>query len=149
MAVLVAELILLLLGLSVAAFFVPRSLGDLRGMKNAEASRRWKSAPPETTTAIRAAWRRGSAVAESEDAGLAVAMSEHVDRVLAATRRVSFWVCAPLAPGVLLTLGGLPRVLWLVAGVPLVLSFTFSPVAARSRKRRHRSIDLTKEQYSV
>jgi hypothetical protein len=143
--------VMLLVGLGVTAFFTPRTLRELRSMKDAEALREWKSTPLETRTAVRTAWRRGLVVANPDDARVAVAMSEHVDRVLAATNRVSWWACAPLAPGLVLIVAslGLPRVLWPIVLIPPVLWVAFRPMAARSQKRRHRSIRLTKERHAA
>jgi hypothetical protein len=147
-AVFVAGSMLLLVGVALTAFFAPRSLRDLRRMKDAEALGEWKSAPPERKRAIREAWRHGSAV-DTENAGLAVRMSEHVDRVVAATNRISWWVCAPLVPGMLLVIASVSQVGLLIVGAPLVLWLALQPVAARSRKRRRRSIDLTKKQHAL
>jgi hypothetical protein len=76
-------------------------------------------------------------------------MSEHVDRVVAATNRVSWWACAPLAPGLILVVASLSRFLWVVVAIPVVLLLAFHPIAIRSRKRRHRSVDLTKQQHAL
>ncbi len=141
----------LLVGLAVAGLVLPRVLRDLRSARDAEALREWKHAAPETKTAIRAAWGRGSAVTESAEARVAVAMSDHVDRVEAATNRVVLLAFAPVAPGLILAIAslGVPRVVWAIVAVPPVAWLAFYPVVARSRARRHRSVDLTKQQHTA
>lgn len=139
--------ILLLLGLAVTTLLFPRSLRELRGMRDSEALRRWKSAPIERTSAIRASFRHGSTITDRGDADLAVAFSEHVDRVVAVTKRLSWRVCVPLMPGLIVMVGGLPGVAWAVAAGLIVLWLAFRPFAVRSQTRRRRSIDLTKRQH--
>lgn len=147
--VFVAGSILLVVGIAVAAVFVPPSLRELWRAKEAAALTQWNSAPPETTRAIRMAWRRGAAIADPDGARLALTMSNHLDRVFAATNRVSWWACAPVAPGLVLLLGSLSRVAWVIVGAPLLLLLVSHPVAVRSRKLRRRSIDLTKQQHAL
>jgi hypothetical protein len=133
----------------VAAVFVPRSLRELQRMKEAEMLSEWRRAPSVRTGAIRKAWRDGTAVTDTDDAALALAMSDHVDRVIAATNRVSFWACAPIAPGLVLMLASLSRTVLVVAVAVVVFWFAFHLVAMRSRKRRHRSMNLTRQQSAV
>jgi hypothetical protein len=149
--VLVLGAILLTLGLAVVGVFVRQPLRDLRGAKDAEALRRWQRAPVAARVTIRRAWRSGTPVEGRDAALLAIEMAQHNDSVLAATNRISWWSYVPILPGLLLLLATThtPRVIWLFIVAPMALLLVTHPLAVRSRRRRHRSVELTKRQHSL
>jgi hypothetical protein len=149
--VLILGALLLTLGLAVVGAFVRQPVRDLRGAKDAEALRSWQRAPDETRATIRRAWRSGIPVDDRDAALLAIEMAQHNDSVLSATNRISWWSFVPVLPGLLLLLAAThtPRVIWLFIVGPLALLLVTHPLSVRSRRRRDRSVELTKSRHSL
>jgi hypothetical protein len=139
-----AGALLELVGLGLTWFFGLRWFRRLQSFKHSDALTAWRRAPTETREGIRAAWRRGSPVEPPDEAQIAVAMSDHVDRVLEATNRVTWWACVPAIPGLALILASFSHALWLLVLVPPAVWLAGYPFTARSRRRRRRSVELTR-----
>jgi hypothetical protein len=149
--VLVLGTILLTLGLAAVGAFVRKPLRELRGARDANALEHWRCAPVATRATIRSAWRSGAVVEDRDNALLAVEMAQHTDSVLATTNRISWWSCAPILPGLVLLLASthMPRVTWLFILAPGALLLVTHPLSVRSRRRRQRSVELTKHRHSL
>lgn len=145
----IAGLIFLSVGAIIAAIFVPRALRDLRSMRNAAALQQWKAASPTSRNTIQGAWRAGTAVADENDARLAVEMSQHVDRVIAATRRVVWLACATVPGVLLLVFAESSTFVWVIVAAVVVIWLALDLITVQSRRRRHRSVALTMQAHAL